>query len=66
MGVVLSTQIILSLEEKREAVEKLKIAYRKIRAAGKPASPAASELRRRKGRSCLTNFSLSNTQRDYQ
>jgi hypothetical protein len=29
MAVVLSTQIILSPEEKREAVEKLKIAYQK-------------------------------------
>jgi cytochrome c2 len=40
MAVVLSTQIVLSAEEKREAVEKLKIAYQKK--LEQQANPAAS------------------------
>ena len=44
MAVVLSTQIILSPEEKREAVEKLKIAYqKKIEQQAKPAASPAAE-----------------------
>ncbi len=44
MAVVLSTQIILSPEEKREAVEKLKIAYqKKMEQQAKAAAPLAAQ-----------------------
>lgn len=47
MAVVLSTQIVLSPEEKREAVEKLKIAYQK-KIEQQQAKPAASPAAERK------------------